>query len=304
MNGERFYRPLYVQAFESGLLQKKSKEASARLRECDLCPRKCRIDRLAGERGYCNTGRYAMVSSSAPHFGEEPELVGSRGSGTIFFTHCNLRCIYCQNYDISQLGHGQELSPQALANRMKHLEMLGCHNVNLVTPTHVVPQILEALLIARENGLSIPLVYNTNGYESIDTLKLLEGVVDIYMPDAKYSDNETAGKLSDARNYPDINRKALLEMHNQVGVLNVASGIAKRGLLIRHLVLPENLSGAFKIMDFIAYRLSKDTYVNIMAQYRPCHKADDHPGLSRKITYREYDQVISYARKLGLHRGF
>ncbi len=304
MKNTKAYRPVYIETYESGELQKKIEEASERLRECDLCPRKCRVNRLAGENGYCGIGEHAVVSSTGPHFGEEPELVGTRGSGTIFFTHCNLRCVYCQNYDISQLGHGRELSPEELANRMRRLQMLGCHNVNLVSPTHVVPQILEALKIAIQDGLSISTVYNTNGYENPDTLKLLEGVVDIYMPDTKYSDAEAASRYSDARNYPEINRKTLLEMHSQVGVLQVENGIATHGLLIRHLVLPENISGAFKILDFVSHRLSKDSYVNIMAQYHPCYKAEDYSELTRRITYKEYNQVAEYARGLGLHRGF
>lgn len=304
MRDSKIYRPLYIEAYESGNLKKRIEEIWEHLRDCDLCPRKCRVNRLSGEKGYCKTGEQAVISSTGPHFGEEPELVGTRGSGTIFFTHCNLHCVYCQNYDISQVGYGQELSPQELANRMRRLEMLGCHNINLVTPTHVVPQILKALEIAVGNGLSIPLVYNTGGYENIDTLKLLEGIVDIYMPDTKYSDEETASKYSDARNYPEINRKALLEMHRQVGVLQVENGIATRGLLIRHLVLPENLSGAFKTLYFIAHRLSKDSYVNIMAQYHPCYRAEEYTGLARRITYKEYSKVVEYARKLGLHRGF
>jgi putative pyruvate formate lyase activating enzyme len=298
------YRPVYLRTYESGALERKIEEARERLKNCDLCPRKCHVDRLAAERGYCKTGEQALVSSTGPHFGEEPELVGTRGSGTIFFAHCNLQCVYCQNYDISQLGQGQELSPQGLAHRMRRLRMLGCHNVNLVSPTHVVPQILEALKIAIEDGLTIPLVYNTHGYESVETLRLLEGVVDIYMPDTKYSDEEAASKYSDARNYPEVNRKALLEMYNQVGTLRIENGIAVRGLLIRHLVLPDNLSGPFRTLDFIAHRLSKDSYVNIMAQYRPCYMAEEYGELSRKITYSDYSQVTEYARKLGLKRGF
>lgn len=304
MRNAEDYRPLYLETYESGELQRKIEEAREHLKDCDLCPRKCRVNRLAGEKGYCRTGERAVVSSSGPHFGEEPELVGTRGSGTIFFTHCNLQCVYCQNYDISQLGNGQELSSQELAGRMRRLKTLGCHNVNLVSPTHVVPQILEALKIAIENGLTMPLVYNTHGYENLETLKLLEGVVDIYMPDTKYSDEEAASKYSDARNYPEVNRKALLEMHHQVGTLQIENGIAIRGLLIRHLVLPENLSGAFRILDFIAHRLSKNSYVNVMAQYRPCYMAEKYGELSKRITYKEYSQVTEYARGLGLHRGF
>lgn len=304
MRNSRSHKAMYIEAYQTGDLDRRIEEMWERLTECDLCPRKCRVNRLADERGYCRTGEQAIVSSAGPHFGEEPELVGTRGSGTIFFTHCNLQCVYCQNYDISQLGHGQELSPTEVAGRMRRLEMLGCHNINLVTPTHVVPQILKAVRIAAENGLSLPLVYNTGGYESVDTLRLLEGIVDIYMPDAKYSDEETAARYSDARNYPEMNRKALLEMYRQVGVLRAENGIATHGLLIRHLVLPGGLSDACRILDFIAHRLSKDSYVNIMAQYHPCHRARDYGSLGKRITYKEYSEVVEYARSIGLHKGF
>lgn len=304
MTEPRSHRPLYLEAHESGELQRRTEQVQERLEDCDLCPRKCHVNRLADEKGYCKTGTNAVVSSAGPHIGEEPELVGKRGSGTIFFAHCNMRCVYCQNYDISQLGHGQELSAQELANRMNRLEMLGCHNVNLVSPTHVVAQILQALEVAIKNGLSIPVVYNTNGYDDLETLKSLAGIIDIYMPDTKYSDEETAARYSDARNYPEINRKALLEMHRQVGVLQVEGGIATRGLLARHLVLPEDLSGSFRTLNFIAQRLGKDSYVNIMTQYHPCYRAEEYPELARRITYNEYSQVAEYARRLGLHRGF
>lgn len=273
------------------------------LKECRLCPRECRVDRLNDEKGECKIGRWAVVSQASPHFGEEPELVGRFGSGTIFFSYCNLHCCFCQNYSISQLGEGRILKAEELAGLMLYLERIGCHNINLVTPTHIVPQILEALLIAKEKGLKIPIVYNSGGYESVETLRLLEGVVDIYMPDAKYS-NDNALKYSKAPNYWEVNKKALLEMHRQVGDLLVENGIAKRGLLIRHLILPHRLAGSFEVLKFIAEKLSKDSYVNIMDQYYPSYKAFSYPELSRRITSQEYKEVVDFAKKMGLYRGF
>jgi len=299
------FSPSYIKLYEQGKLQERAKELMDRLKDCHLCPRACGVNRLKGELGYCKTGRHAIVSSANPHFGEEPPLVGRHGSGTIFFTNCNLGCIYCQNYEISWLGEGREIDKEGLAELMLELQSIGCHNINFVTPTHVVAQIVEALVVAIEKGLHVPLVYNTGGYDSVDTLKLLKDIFDIYMPDTKYSESEPATKYSNAPNYWEINKACLLEMQKQVGDLRInEQGIAERGLLIRHLVLPYNLAGSFKVLKFIREHISKDAYVNIMDQYRPCFKAFDFPMLSRSITYDEYRKVIDYAKKLGLHRGF
>lgn len=230
-------------------------------------------------------------------------MVGWGGSGTIFFTHCNLHCQYCQNYDISQLGAGQEARAADLATMMLELQRAGAHNINLVSPSHVVPQILEALVIAAAAGLRLPLVYNTGGYDALPTLRLLDGVVDIYMPDAKYADAETALQLSGVRHYPRVNRQALREMHRQVGNLVVdAHGVARRGLIVRHLVLPEGLAGTDRVMRFLAEELSPDTYVNVMPQYRPCYHAGEFPALRRRISEDEYRQAVALALSRGLYR--
>lgn len=275
------------------------------LSECKICPNECNVNRAEGEEGiYCHSTSEIVVSSFAPHFGEEPPLVGFSGSGTIFFANCNLSCVFCQNYDISQLGHGTNVSVSDLAAIMLSLQERGCHNINLVTPTHFVPQIISALVIAVKKGLEIPIVYNCGGYESVETLKLLEDIVDIYMPDIKYSNNETAARLSGIKNYWDVVQSAVKEMHRQVGDLHInRRGIAKTGLLIRHLVLPNDLAGSEKVIDFIADEISKDTYINIMDQYYPAYKTNQFDELSRRITNEEYERVIGYAKKKGLTRG-
>ncbi len=279
--------------------------AKARLESCDLCPRNCGVNRLEDETGFCRTGRKAIVSSYGPHFGEEPPLVGTKGSGTIFFAGCNLGCIFCQNYDISHLLHGDTVTAEELASFMLDLQKRGCHNINFVSPSHVVAQILEALAVACKYGLRVPLVYNCGGYDSLDTLRLLDGIVDIYMPDAKYADEEVARNLSRAPNYPEIMKAALREMHRQVGDLEVDErGIAVRGMIIRHLVLPNGLAGAREIMRFIARELSTKSYVNVMAQYHPVYKAYDHELLNRRITRTEYLEALDMASAEGLHRGF
>lgn len=270
---------------------------------CELCPRKCHVNRLKDEKGFCKTGRNAVVSSFGPHFGEEKVLVGRFGSGTIFFTHCNLACVFCQNYDISQLGRGKEVSAKELANTMLELQRMGCHNINLVSPTHCVPQIMEALLHAFEEGLKVPIVYNTGGYDSVDTLKLLEGIIDIYMPDIKYGDDERGMRYSSAPNYFSLAKSAVREMHRQVGDLKTDDrGIAVKGLLVRHLVLPNNLAGTEKVMEFLATEISTETFVNIMDQYRPLHKAFRYPELSRSITRMEFKRAIEIAQNYGIHR--
>jgi putative pyruvate formate lyase activating enzyme len=279
--------------------------AKALLANCNLCPRRCSVDRTAGETGFCGTVDLAVVASYAPHFGEEPPLVGRRGSGTIFFCGCNLGCIFCQNYDISHLKRGTEVSTEELAAMMLALENRGCHNINFVTPTHVVPQILDALVAARANGLTVPLVYNCGGYESLETLRLLDGVIDIYMPDVKYSEDAVSEALSGAPDYWEVCRAAVREMHRQVGDLRTdGNGVATSGLLVRHLVLPEGLAGTAEVMRFLAEEISADTYVNVMEQYRPCYRADEDGRLSRRISVKEFAEALGEARKHGVHRGF
>ncbi|WP_213698893.1 radical SAM protein [Acetomicrobium sp.] len=270
---------------------------------CELCPRKCHVNRLKDEKGFCKTGRNAVVSSYGPHFGEEKVLVGRFGSGTIFFTHCNMSCVFCQNYDISQLGKGNEVSAQELADIMLELQRMGCHNINLVSPTHCVAQILEALLIAFEEGLKIPIVYNTGGYDSVDTLKLLDGIVDIYMPDIKYGDDERGMRYSSAPNYFSVAKSAVKEMYRQVGDLKTDDrGIAVKGLLVRHLVLPNDLACTEKVIEFLATEISAETFVNIMDQYRPLYKAKQYPELSRSVNRAEFQRAVEIARKHGIHR--
>ncbi len=286
----------------SGELKQRVLTAYERLHDCDFCGRQCHVDRYE-KLGACRTGVRAVVSSFGPHLGEEAPLRGYRGSGTIFFAWCNLNCQFCQNYDISQLGHGREVEPEELAEMMLSLQVQGCHNINLVSPTHVTPQILAAVLIAAEAGLRLPLVWNTGGYDSLVTLALLDGVVDIYMPDMKYADEEIAYKYSRVKNYPAVNQAAVKEMHRQVGDLALdENGIALRGLLVRHLVLPEGLAGTAKIVRFLAEKISRDTYVNVMDQYRPCYKAIELPPLDRPIMRTEYEHAVQQAREVGLHR--
>ncbi|MBU1887719.1 MAG: radical SAM protein [Candidatus Omnitrophica bacterium] len=285
-------------------MQEKIKKAYNLMESCSLCPRRCGVNRLKGETGVCKAGLLPMVSSFHAHFGEEPPISGHKGSGTIFFTHCSLRCVFCQNYPISQMGEGREVSISELAEIMIKLQDHGCHNINFVTPTHYMPQILKAVCAAKERGLNVPLVYNCGGYESLEALKILDGVIDMYMPDMKYSDNAAARKYSSASDYFEASKKAVKEMHAQAGDLKVVRGIAEKGLLIRHLVLPGNLAGSEAIFDFIISELSLDTYVNIMAQYYPCHLAHKYPELKRCITHREYMDVLRLAKERGLSGGF
>ncbi len=295
----------YVELYERGILKKRKEKLYKLLKKCHLCPRKCLVNRLQDEKGFCGAGKRVAVSSYNLHFGEEPPISGYRGSGTIFFTHCNLRCCFCQNYPISQLGNGQEVEISQLAKMMIKLQKLGAHNINFVTPTHFVPQIVEALELAVREGLNIPLVYNSGGYDSVETLKLLDGVVDIYMPDAKYSSPQSARTYSRAADYFEVNNKALLEMHRQVGDLKMdREGIARQGLLIRHLVMPEDIVGSRRVLEFIARNISQNTYMSIMAQYHPAHLAFEFPELSRRISKTEYDAVLKMADELGLERGW
>lgn len=275
------------------------------LESCNICPRLCRINRLKGEKGFCKTGLKAKVCSFMPHHGEEPPISGSRGSGAIFFSGCNMACAYCQNYEFSQLAEGKEVDLEELADFMLQLQGMGCHNINLVTPTHVLPQILKALSIAIPKGLKVPIVYNTGGYELPEMIKLLDGIVDIYLPDMRYADEGMAVKYSCAPGYPKLNQAALIEMHRQAGVARIdQDGLISRGVIIRHLVLPDNISGTDKIMKFIASELSKDSYISLMSQYLPCYKANTLKDISRRITYREYEEAKSAMEKYGLYNGW
>ena len=292
------FTPAYLKLYEKGGFDERIRRANAILQDCTLCPRNCRVNRLQGELGVCKTGRRPVVSSYGPHFGEESPLVGSGGSGTIFITHCNLLCIFCQNHDISHLGRGEELAIEGLTELMLRIQNQGCHNINFVTPTHVVPMILEALPPAVERGLDIPLVYNSSGYDKAESIKLLDGIFDIYMPDFKFWDRESSQKYLDAADYPKRAKDAIREMHRQVGDLKIDSrGIAQRGLLVRHLVMPENLANTQKVMHFIHEEISPHTYVNIMPQYRPCFEADRFPELNRPVTKEEFNAALRMARE-------
>lgn len=297
--------PSYIELYEKGILIQRVEVLSEILKECRLCPRECRVNRVDGELGYCGAPSELMVSSAFPHFGEEPPLVGYHGSGTIFLTHCNLLCIFCQNYDISHQGRGERISISDLARTMVKLQDLGCHNINFVTPTHFTPQIVSSLPEAIERGLRLPIVYNCSGYESIEVIKLLEGIVDIYMPDIKYMDERFAKKFSNASDYPKVVKNVLKEMHRQVGELKTnALGIAERGLLIRHLVMPNGIASSEAVLRFIAEELSVHSYVNIMDQYYPQYRANEYPEINRRITHKEYVEAIQIAKRFKLYRGF
>lgn len=297
------FTPSYIETHRTGKLAERIKELFHILENCHLCPRQCEVNRLEDERGTCKTGRLAMVSSFNPHFGEEDPLVGKHGSGTIFMTNCNLLCIFCQNWDISHQEEGSEVTSKTLAGMMLHLQGMGCHNINFVTPTHVTPQILHALPYAIEAGLNVPLVYNSGGYDAVETLKLLDGIFDIYMPDFKFWDPEMARLYLKAEDYPERAREALKEMHRQVGNLTLdENGIAQRGILLRHLVMPGGIAGTRDIMRFIANEISADTYVNIMNQYRPCGLAYREPSLNRSITQAEYETASEEAREESITR--
>jgi len=273
------------------------------LKECRLCPRECGVDRSNNEKGYCRTGTRARVASFNAHFGEEAPLVGRLGSGTIFFSFCNLRCSFCQNYDISHLGEGAEIEAKDLAAIMIELAGRGCHNINLVTPTHVVPQILEALLLAAEHGLSIPIVYNSSGYDKVETLRLLRGIIDIFMPDFKFWDEKWAERYSNAPDYREKAVSALKEMHAQVGDLVIdENGIAERGLLVRHLVMPHGIAGTEQVVEFISKEISPNTYVNVMDQYRPCGTAHEDTYINQRLSPEEYARALESAKNAGLKR--
>lgn len=299
------FTPSYLGLYEKGELSQRIQLLREFLKECRLCPRECRVDRLNGEIGICQAGSEPMVSSAFPHFGEEPPLVGHHGSGTIFLTHCNLRCIFCQNYDISHLGNGERMTSSNMAHVMVRLQDMGCHNINFVTPTHYTPQIVASLPEAIEKGLRLPIVYNCSGYESIEVIRLLEGIVDIYMPDIKYMDKKYSKQFSNAPDYPEVIKKVLKEMHCQVGDLTInSSGIAERGLLIRHLVMPNGVASSEAVLRFVAEEISAHSYVNIMDQYRPEYRAQEYPEINRRATHKEYTEAIQWAKGYELYRGF
>jgi putative pyruvate formate lyase activating enzyme len=305
MDGE--FEPAYIKLVHSGELQDRVAAAFLHLANCDLCAWECQVDRQAGGLGVCRSGVKARLRSYGPHLGEEDALRGWRGSGTIFFVRCNMRCQFCQNYDISQNDTGEELEPDGLAAIMLELQDLGCHNINLVSPSHIVPQILAAVWIAAEKGLRLPVVYNTGGYDSLSALRLLDGVIDIYMPDMKYASQQIARKYSKTPHYPQSNQAAVKEMYKQVGNLQIdVQGLAKRGLLIRHLVLPYDLAGTAEIVHFLAEEISPDTYLNLMDQYHPAFNVSQYPNqfpkLRRPVTSQEYQAALQLAQEAGLHR--
>ncbi len=289
---------MYKKFFE--ITSKTIERAYNILESCELCPRVCGVNRLNDEKGFCGIGTRAVISSATPHFGEESVIVGNGGSGTIFFAGCNLGCVFCQNYDISQLLHGNEIETDDMVNMMLQLQRQDCVNINFVTPTHVVPHIIESVYSARKKGLKIPIVYNCGGYESVESLRLLEGTIDIYMPDTKYFNSDISWKYSLARNYSEVMKSSLLEMHRQVGDLQIKDGVAIRGLLVRHLVMPNNVVTSKSIVDFLANDISENTFLNIMDQYRPSFKAHKYPELNRSITHEEFRNVFVYAKKRGL----
>ena len=295
--------PSYVRLYREGVLTERIEKALAILGDCRVCPQECRVNRLEGEIGVCRIGRHAVVSSYGPHFGEEYPLVGENGSGTIFFAHCNLLCVFCQNYDISHLGEGREASPREIAALMVDLKRRGCGNINFVTPSHVTPMILEALPYAIEDGLDLPLVYNCGGYEMVETLALLDGVFDIYMPDFKFWPADSGTKYCGVSDYPERAKAAFREMHRQVGDLVMdESGVAVRGLLVRHLVMPGRIDDAENIARFLADEISPDTYINVMGQYRPCGRAFDFPELSHALGAGELAEAKKAVRRAGLSR--
>lgn len=304
MSGIRMREPSYLRLYESGELEVRIEKLYKILESCELCPRRCRVNRLKGEKGVCRSGEELMVSSYNPHFGEEDPLVGLRGSGTIFLSNCNLLCIYCQNYDVSHLGVGREVPLIKAAGMMIELQNRGCHNINFVTPTHFAPQLVKATKLAIEGGLKLPLVWNCSGYENVEIIKLLDGIVDIYMPDIKYSRSEPAKKYCNAPDYFDRCKESVREMNRQVGDLKLdRRGITYRGLLIRHLVLPNDISGSEEVLKFIAKEISTNSYVNVMSQYRATGKAHQYKELSRYLTRKEFDRAIHIATRLGLTRG-
>ena len=297
--------PVYLNAYKSGKLKKVAAQCFDTLKSCVICPRKCKVNRLENKQGFCKTGKLAKVYSFSAHHGEEPPISGTCGSGTIFFSHCNMGCVYCQNYEFSQLGRGKEYTFEELAQIMLQLQGQGCHNINLVTPTHVLPQILKSLELAVSQGLKIPLVYNTSGYDLAETLQLLDGIVDIYLPDMRYADSAVSKKLSKAINYPRYNQQAVKEMYRQVGTAEFNdAGLIRRGLIIRHLVLPQRVSGTEKIMQFIAKEISQYTYISLMSQYLPYYQASRYLKISRRLKAEEYAEAKKILEKYNLLNGW
>lgn len=297
--------PSYLESYQNGVLPKIADRAYQMLESCSICPHLCKVNRLKNEKGFCKTGLKPKVCSFMLHHGEEPPISGNKGSGTIFFSNCNMHCAYCQNYEFSQMDEGREVELEELADFMLQLQNMGAHNINLVTPTHIMPQILKALIIAIRKGLRIPLVYNSSGYELGETIRLLEGIIDVYLPDMRYGENAIAEKYSCIKDYAEHNHAAVLEMHRQVGIANIDNdGIIKRGLIIRHLVLPCGISGTKKIMKFIAEKLSPQTYISLMSQYAPYHKAANFNELSRRITHEEYLEAQGILEKYELYNGW
>jgi putative pyruvate formate lyase activating enzyme len=296
------YKPVYIHLNQTGELTKRATLAMDRLASCTGCAWQCKVNRLGGELGKCKTGVRARVSSYFPHHGEENPVRGWRGSGTIFFARCNLSCQFCQNADISQTRAGEEVDARELAGMMLELQGYGCHNINLVSPSHVVAQIMAAVALAAPAGLRLPLVFNTGGYDSLSTLQLLDGVVDIYMPDMKYADEGNALQYSKVPDYPRLNQAAVREMHRQVGDLQLERGLAVRGLLVRHLVLPNRLAGTAEIIRFLADEISRNTYLNLMDQYRPAFQAHRYPELNRRVTVQEFVEAVQLAHQAGLYR--
>ena len=295
----------YVDLYNSGELLRRVGTAYARLKSCDLCPHDCRVNRLAGETGVCRSGALPRIASANVHRGEEPPISGTRGSGTIFFSNCNLRCRFCQNFPISQLGNGEDISIRELAARMLKLQRQRVHNLNLVTPSHFLPQFLAALYVAIREGFRLPIVWNSNGYERVDALELLDGVVDIYLPDMKYEAEEPAVNFSSAPGYRELNRAAVREMLRQVGHLQLdGDGIAQRGLIIRHLVLPEGHAGSRETLRWIGENLGRETHISLMKQFFPAHEAANIPGLHRKITDEEYEAAVDALEEAGLENGW
>jgi putative pyruvate formate lyase activating enzyme len=296
-------KPSYLKLCQEGELKARAKKALDHMESCNLCPRACGVNRLEGETGYCKTGRKAKVASYNAHFGEEAPLVGEYGSGTIFLSSCNLFCSFCQNFDISHQAEGVEVKPEQMAEMMLQLAKRGCHNINFVTPSHVVSQILEGLIVAVENGLNVPLVFNSGGYDRKETLELLDGVFDIYMPDFKFWDDKWSDRFCNAGDYREVAKKAIREMHRQVGDLIVDDrGVAVRGLLVRHLVMPNQVAGTEEVMKFLANEISPNTYVNVMDQYRPCGSADKDELINRRLAANEFREAIDTARRAGLTR--
>jgi len=297
--------PAYLETHNKGNLSKTIEKAFGLLESCCICPRKCKVNRIKNEKGFCKTGLLPYVCSWMPHHGEEPPISGNRGSGTIFFSYCNMACVYCQNYEFSQLGQGREVDFEELADFMLQLQKLECHNINLVTPTHVMPQILKALEIAISKGLKLPLIYNTAGYELPGIINILDGIVDIYLPDMRYGDSAMAVKYSDALDYPKYNQATVKEMHRQVGIADIDnSGIIKKGLIIRHLVLPNHIAGTDKVMKFLAEEVSADTYISLMSQYLPYHRASEFKEISRRLIHQEYEEAKKIMQEYGLDNGW